>query len=178
MPAANNHRRNRAHLRGGSEGNSSGGVAEAEDGGLGGDPGRTVKLLRWIAGAGVQRGGGFTAAHRPARRGRAERCGGGTRVAVAAAGWRGETQGGVGVRLKEVAEDLGMRARKGNQRGSRAEIAAWPLRKRGEDEDDRWAWCVSGTQRSGERAASGEQAPTSGSALSMAERTRVAGAAC
>ena len=118
---------------GGSEGNSSGGVAEAGDGGLGGDPGRTAKLLRWIVGAGVQRGGGFTAAQIPARRGSAERGGGGARVAVAAAGWRGETQGGVGVRIKEVAEDLGVRARKGNQQGSRAEIAAWPLRERGED---------------------------------------------
>ena len=64
----------------------------------------------WFPGAGVQRGGGFTAAQSPARRDRAERGGGGARVAVAAAGWRGETQGRVGVRLKEVAEDLGVRA--------------------------------------------------------------------
>jgi hypothetical protein len=56
----------------------------------------------------VQRGGGFAVAQSPARRDRAERGGGGARVAVAAAGWRGETQGGVGVRLKEVAEDLGV----------------------------------------------------------------------
>ena len=47
------------------------------------------------------------AAQSPARRHRAERGGGGARVAVAAAGWRGEMQGGVRVRLKEVAEDLG-----------------------------------------------------------------------
>ena len=98
-----------------------------------------AELPRGLAGAGMQRGDGFTAAQSPARRDRAERGGGGARVAVAAAGWRGETQGGVGVRLKEVAEDLGMRARKGNQRGSRAEIVAWPLRESGEDGDDRWA---------------------------------------